>query len=113
MARQQEQDHRDPIAAAIEHVLEVERDAAAELQHSRELAQQRLAQAREQAAAIGKRADARISALHSAYLRKVQREIERMAQSDLSSGERVDERYDRAMVAAAARRVAARLSGGT
>ena len=52
MAGQQGQQQSDPAAAAIERVLKVERDGVQQLQHSQEHAQQLLAQARAQAAAI-------------------------------------------------------------
>jgi len=112
MARQQKKDHSDPTAAAIERVLKVERDAAEQLQHSRELAQQLLSQARDQAAALAKRADTRISALHTAYLQKVQRDIDSLVRSNLPSGEQPDRSYDRERLVEAARRIAAKLTSG-
>lgn len=112
MARQQKHDRSDPTAAAIERVLKVERDAAEQLRHSRELAEQRLSQARDQAAAIAKRADTRISALHTAYLQKVQRDVASLVRSDLSSGEQPERSYDRERLVEAARRIAAKLTGG-
>ena len=112
MARQQDQDRSDPTAAAIDRVLKVERDAARQLQHSREQAQQLLSQARDRAAAIAKRTDARISALHTAYLQKIQRNIESLVRSNLSSGGRPEKTDDRERLVEAARRIAAKLTGG-
>ncbi len=109
MAGQQGQQQSDPVVAAIERVLKVERDGVRQLRHSQEHAQHLLAQARAQAAAIARRADACISQLHNSYLQKVQRNIERLAQSKLSS-EHADNAYDRATLVQAARRVAAKLT---
>ncbi len=112
MGGQQGQQQSDPAVAAIERVLRVERDGAQQLQHSQEHARNLLSEARAEAAAIAKRADACISKLHNAYLQKVQRDIERLAQSNLLSGEHAGA-YDRVMLIQAARRVAAKLTGGT
>ena len=111
MAEQQAQQQSDPVVAAIERVLKVERDGVRQLQHSREQAQHLLAQARAQAAAIARRADTCISQLHNSYLQKVQRKIESLAQSELSS-EHADNAYDRATLVEAVRQVAAKLTGG-
>lgn len=111
MAGQQDEQQSDPAAAAIEHVLEVERDGAQQLERSQEHARQLLAQARAQAAAIGRRADVCISQLHNSYLQKVQYNIERLAQSTALS-EHADDAYDRMTLVQAARRVAAKLTGG-
>jgi len=110
MARQSERQHNDPVVAAIERVLKVERDGAGELQQSQEQAGQLLSQARAQAAAIARRADASISQLYSSYLQKVQRDIEKLMQSSLSSAEH-DNAHDREMLVRAVRRVAAKLTG--
>lgn len=111
MAGQQDEQQSDPAAAAIEHVLEVERDGVQQLQRSQERARQLLAQARAQAAAIARRADVCISQLHNSYLQKVQRSIDRLAQSTALS-EHADDAYDRVTLAEAARRAAAKLTGG-
>jgi vacuolar-type H+-ATPase subunit H len=110
MAGQQDQQQTDPAAAAIEHLLKVERDGVQQLRRSQEQAQQLLAQARAQAAAIARRADVCISQLHNSYLQKVQRSIERLAQSNLLSGH-ADNAYDRPTLVQAARGVAAKLTG--
>ena len=111
MAGQQDEQQSDPVVAAIEHVLKVERDGVQQLQRGQEHAQHLLAQARAQAAAIARRADACISQLHNSYLQKVQRNIERLTQSNLSS-EHARNPYDRVTLAQAARRVAAKLTDG-
>jgi vacuolar-type H+-ATPase subunit H len=111
MVGQQGQQQNDPAAAAIEHVLKVESDGVQQLQRSQEHAQQLLAQARAQAAAVGRRADVCISQLHNSYLQKVQRNIERLVQSTTLS-EHADDAYDRMTLVQAARRVAAKLTGG-
>jgi vacuolar-type H+-ATPase subunit H len=111
MARQLEEQHSDPAVAAIERVLKVERDGAEKLQRGQKHAKQLVSEARDHAAAIGRRADARISKLHNAYLQKVQRDIEQLAQSNPTSGEHSGT-YDQAALTEAARRVAAKLTGG-
>lgn len=113
MERQQDQQQSDPMVAAIEHVLKTERDGMQQLQRSQEQAQHLLSQARAQAGAIARRADVCISKLHNAYLQKVQRNIERLPRANLSSGEPTGNAHGREMLAQAARRVAAKLTGGT
>lgn len=103
--------HGDPVIAAIERVLKVERDGVAALHRSEDDAQRMLAQARAQAAHIGQRVDASISRLHTAYLQKLDRHIRTLAAEQPSDGESEDAAYDHTRLAAAARRVAARLTG--
>jgi len=112
MGGQQGQQQSDPVVAAIERVLRVERDGTQQLQDGQQHARTLLSEARADAAAIATRADARISKLHSAYLLKVQRDIERLEQPNLSSGEHAGGAYDCLRLARAARRVAAKLTGG-
>jgi len=52
MAQQQEQQHSDPMVAAIERVLKIERDGAEKLEQSQKHARQLLSEARGHAAAI-------------------------------------------------------------
>lgn len=111
MAEQHGQEQSDPVVAAIERVLKVERDGVQQLQHSREHAEQLLAEARAQAAAIARRADACISKLHNSYLQKLQRKIE--SRTHETSSEHADNAYEQATLVAAARRIAAKLTGGT
>ena len=110
MAGQQDQQQGDPTVAAIERVLKVERDGVQQLRRGQEHAQHLLAQARAQAAAIARRADACISRLHNGYLQKVQRNVEGLAQSNLSSAHAAGV-YDRVTLVQAARRVAGKLTG--
>jgi vacuolar-type H+-ATPase subunit H len=110
MAGQQDHEQGDPVTAAIARVLKIERDGVQQLQHSQEQAQLLLARARAQAATIARQADACISQLHNSYLQKVQRNIESLAQSNLSS-ERADHAYDTVTIVQTAHRVAAKLTG--
>lgn len=107
-----QQPQSDPVVAAIERVLKTERDGADALQHSKERGEQILSQARAQTAAIAQQADARIARLYRDYLQKVQREIDKLTQSARSFDEH-DAAHDRAMLASAVRRVAARLTSET
>lgn len=111
MPRQQEQ-HSDPVVAAIERVLKTERDGVEILRQSHEAAGQLLAQARAQAAGIAQRADDCIAKLHTAYLQKLEREIGTLAASHASPAAGDDKVTDAAALVAAARRVAAKLTGG-
>jgi len=112
VARQQLQEEDDPVVAAIERVLKVERDGAQQLERGREQAKQLLDQARAQAAAIAARSDACISRLYGSYLQKVQHDIEKLEQSSRSLGAQPDETHERAVLIEAVRRVAAKLTGG-
>jgi len=113
MRRRQEHEQSDPVVVAIEHVLKVEREGAERLQQSQEHAGQLLTQARDQAVAIERRADARISRLHNLYLQKVQREIDVLAESTASVGGNGGDDDRQAALVRAAQRVAAKLTGGT
>ena len=75
MAGQAEQQHSDPVVAAIERVLKTERDGVEALRRSEEQARNLLAQAHAQAAALARRAETCIAKLHAAYLGKIQQEI--------------------------------------
>jgi phage shock protein A len=66
MAGQHEQQHSDPVVAAIERVLKTERDGVKTLRRSEEEAQRLLTQARAQAVAVARRADRCIARLHTA-----------------------------------------------
>ncbi len=110
MAQQSDRQHSDPVVAAIERVLKVERDGVAALRQSESEAQLLLAETRAQATAIGKRVSACISRLHAAYLRKLEHDIEVVASSSLSDRAAPEHAYDHATLVTAARRVAARLT---
>jgi hypothetical protein len=76
---QQSEQQRDPAALAIERVLQAERAADAKLSECRQQAETLVAAAREQAAAIARRVDTRISQLHSAYLKKIDNAVAELA----------------------------------
>lgn len=108
MAQHQTEQHRDPMVLAIERVLEAERSAEAGLRDCRHRKEVLISAAREQAATISRRADARISRLHTAYLNKISTEVARLSAPALT-GNTVG--ADDAELAGAARRLAARLAG--
>jgi hypothetical protein len=110
MAQQLSDPPSDPVVAAIEHVLGVERDGEARLREDRHHAEDVAAAARAKAAAIARRVDARISKLHTAYLQKIQRDIDKLA-STRTPAAAADDPYDLAALTDAARRVAAKLTG--
>lgn len=110
MARQREQQPGDPAVAAIERLLEAERDGVQKLQRCESDARQLLGQAREQAAAIARRADARISRLHMAYLQKIEREVREIREAGLPPDKSTDKLCEEAALVAAARRLAAKLT---
>jgi vacuolar-type H+-ATPase subunit H len=110
MAQRRSEPDSDPVVAAIERVLHAERAAEQKLTDCRERAQAILAAARDCAAAITRRADARISSVHTAYLHKVQAELAslRAPSAVADSGQSRD---GTAALQAAAARVAAQLTG--
>lgn len=110
MAQQESQHHGDPVVAAINRVLKTERDGVEALRRAEEDGRHRQSEARAQAAAIARRADNCITRLHAAYLQKIGQEIETL-NAAASPGD-PGQSHDRAALAEAARRVAARLTGG-
>jgi len=112
MAQETEQDESDPVVAAIERVLSVESNGVRQLRESQEQGNRLIGQARAEADAIGKRADACISRLQRNYLQKVQRDIESLAQANAPSASHADDTYSQAMLMQAVRRVAAQMTGG-
>jgi vacuolar-type H+-ATPase subunit H len=111
MAGQHEQQHSDPVVAAIERVLKTERDGVEMLRRSEDEARRLLTQARTQAAAVARRADRCISRLHTAYLQKIERDIQTLAASHAAPGAGTDKAYDTKALTQAARRAAAKLTG--
>jgi vacuolar-type H+-ATPase subunit H len=105
--------HSDPVVAAIERVLGAERDGEARLRDDRQQAEALLAAARAEAAAIARRADARISKLHAAYLQKIQQDIEKLAGPHTAATERADSPYEQDALSDAARRIATKLTSET
>jgi mevalonate kinase len=112
MAGQHKQPKSDPVVAAIERVLKTEREGVEMLRRSEDEARRLLTQTRAQAGAVARRADRCISKLHTAYLQKVERDIQKLATSNTSSGAGADQISNAKALAAAARRVAAKLTGG-
>ena len=112
MVRQTDEQHSDPVVAAIERVLRTERDGVEALRRSEEEARDLLAQARAQAAAIARRADHCIAKLHTGYFGKIQRDIQALTNAHVAGADHDDGGYDRAALVEAARRVAAKLTGG-
>ncbi len=112
MAGEAEQQHSDPVVAAIERVLKTERDGVGTLRRSEEQARDLLAQARAQAAALARRAETCIAKLHAAYLGKIQQEIGMLVSSHAAHSEGGEDAFDRAALTEAVRRVAAKLTGG-
>jgi vacuolar-type H+-ATPase subunit H len=109
MARQPDDHHSDPVVAAIERVLKSEREGVEALKRSKDEAGRLLTQARTEAAALTDRAERCISRLHTDYLKKIEREIERLAAAETDNDAAADTGFDDAT--RAARRVAAKLTG--
>ena len=99
----------DPVVLAIERVLQAERAGEARLRECRIQAETLIAGAREQAAAVTRRSDARISKLHAAYLSKISAEIANLPTPQAATCDIVDD----ADLMRAARRLAAKLTGGS
>jgi len=113
MARPQEKSHNDPVNAAIERVLKTERDGVAALERSANEARCLVEEARTQAGDISRRTDTLISKLHTAYLQKVQRDLQRLAEANPAGGDNPDNDYKLAALAEAVRRAAVKLTGGS
>ncbi len=113
MVPQQTEQRRDPVVVAIERVLEAERSAEGKLRDCRRQAEALAAIARERAAAITRRADIRISKLHTAYFNKVTADLAMLSDRPISAPEATDVTIDDARLAEAAERLAAKLTGDT
>ena len=107
---QRAEQQRDPAALAIERVLQAERAADAMLAECRQQTETLVAAAREQAAAIARRVDTRISQLHSAYLKKVDNAV---AELTISPPAGTGTGASDSELAKAAHRLAAKLAGDT
>ena len=112
MAGQASEQHSDPVVAAIERVLKTEREGVEMLRKSAADAERLLTETRAQAAGLARRADRCISKLHTAYLQKIDQDIVALAQAQAANSPDADKPYDAAVLSAAARRVAAKLTGG-
>lgn len=109
MPRQPDPPPSDDTIAAIERVLKAEREGVEALRRSEEQAQQLLAAARAQAAIIARRADRCISRLHTAYLQKVDREVEALNTTRPAKNDG-DPAYSGKALQRAVQRIAARLT---
>jgi hypothetical protein len=107
----QTDEHSDPVVAAIERVLKTEREGVETLRKGAADAERLLSETRAKAAALARRADRCISKLHTAYLQKIERDIDALAQAQAADGPDADKPHDASALSAAARRVAAKLTG--
>lgn len=110
MAKQRSE-HLDPVVVAMERVLEAERAAETKLQTCRQQADALVTAARERAAAIGRRADLRITKLHTAYLEKVREDIATLSSPAAGEAQLVEGAINDADLISAGRRLAAKLTG--
>ena len=108
---QRDTDPDDPVVAAIERVLKLEREGAEMLRRSADDAQRLLTETRARGAVLARRADACISKLHTAYQQKIERDISALKQAHAARGRQAEAPYDAAELAAAAHRLAAKLTG--
>jgi vacuolar-type H+-ATPase subunit H len=104
-------EHLEPVVVAMERVLQAERRLETMLQSCRQQANAVVAAARERAAAIGRRTDARIGRLHTAYFAKVRSDIASLANPVEAESEVLEGFVDDAELSCAARRLAAKLTG--
>lgn len=111
MAWHRSEQQSDPTVAAMERVLKAERAAEAKLRDCRQQAAAIVAAARERAGGIARRADARISKLHMAYMQKIGRDIALLASQSAVPGDGARDSVEAAVLAQAARRLAAKLTG--
>ena len=96
----------DPIVAAMEMVLEAERESERKLVDCRCKTDAIIAAAHERAAEIARRANARISRIHAAYLQKIEAEIGGLSQAAAAD----PARHDEAALIGAVRRLAAKMT---
>ncbi len=111
MAEQRSEQHFDPVVVAMERVLEAERAAETMLQSRRKEAEALIAAARERAATITRRADARVTRLHTAYRDKIDADIASLPQPPAAASELVSGFTADADLVSAAQRLAANLTG--
>lgn len=109
---QPETDQGDPVVAAIERVLKVEREGVEMLRRSTDDAQHLLTETRARAATLARRADVCVAKLHTAYLQKIETDISVLRQAHAASGAQAEAPPDATALAAAAQRLAAKLTGG-
>jgi hypothetical protein len=109
---QRDADRDDPVVAAVERVLKIEREGAEMLRRSADDAQRLLTETRARGAALARRADACISKLHTAHQQKIEHDISALKQAHAARGPQAEALYDAVELAAAAQRLAAKLTGG-
>jgi vacuolar-type H+-ATPase subunit H len=112
MPRHRSETQSDPVVSAIERVLEAERIGETQVEHCRQQAQAMVAAARETAAAIARRTNARTAKLHGSYLQKIARDIARLGHPAESESEIAENPSDIAAWSEAAERLAAKLTDG-
>jgi len=113
MAGEQRDARRDdPAVVAIERVLKIEREGAEMLRRSADEAQRLLTNTRARAAALARRVDSCISKLHTAYQEKIQHDIDALKRAHAAREPQAEAPYNATELAAAAQRLAAKLTGG-
>lgn len=100
--------HLDPVVVAMDRVLEAERRLETMLQSCRQQGNAVVAAARERAAAISRRTDARITKLHTA---KVRLDIASLTNPAEAKSQILERLIDDAELSGAAQRLAAKLTG--
>jgi hypothetical protein len=100
----------DPVVASIEKVLAAERDADRMLADCRRQADATIAAARERAAGIGRRTDARISRIHPAYLKKIEAGLVQLSQAVDAGADFASEDENMSLIANAVRRLAGKMT---
>jgi hypothetical protein len=103
------QQTRDPTVLAMEAVLEAERAGEIRVEACRRQADAAVAAAREQAAAIARRADMRLSRVHARYLGRLDAQAATLTSAS-AANDVADTRLDDAALVAVARRLAAKLT---
>ncbi len=110
-SRPQDDQHGESGNVAIERVLKTEHDGVAALASSASEARRLLEESRVLAGDIARRADARISKLHAAYLQKVDQDLQRLADENPAASDNTNNVYQPEALAEAVRRVAIKLTG--
>jgi vacuolar-type H+-ATPase subunit H len=111
MLQEQSKHAPDPVVAAMERVLEAEREAERKLAECRQKADAIIAAARERGAEITQRANARLSKTHAAYIEKIGSEIGRLRQGAVTA-DAAAARHDGSFLIGAVRRLAANMTSG-
>lgn len=109
MLQEQSKHAPDPVVAAMEKVLEAEREAERKLAECREKADAIIAAARERGAEIAHRANARLSKIHAAYMEKIESEIGRLRRTAVAA-DAAAPRHDGSLLIGAVQRLAAKMT---